>query len=113
MGFFQDLREDLSQAVNELMPDEEALQDEGVSETEHLEDLDEEQEEYRTYLSPDICVQRLVSRAPEENTVFCNWGMSWWKIRDMIDEIMETEDLRQGCRCDYLNRDYYFWQQRR
>lgn len=61
------------------------------------------------FLSPEICVQRLVSRAPEENTVFCNWGMSWWRIRDLIDEIMETEDIFQGDKCDYLNRDYYFW----
>ena len=61
------------------------------------------------YLSPDICVQRLVSRAPEENTVFCNWGMSWWRIRDRIDEIMKLGDISQGDRCDYLNRDYYFW----
>ena len=61
------------------------------------------------YLSPEICVQRLVSRAPEENTVFCNWGMSWWRIRDRIDEIMEAGDISQGDRCDYLNRDYYFW----
>ena len=64
------------------------------------------------FLSPEICVQRLVSRAPEENTVFCNWGMSWWRIRDIIDEIMEAEDIFQGDRCDYLNRDYYFWQKR-
>lgn len=60
-------------------------------------------------LSPEISVQRLVSRAPEKNTVFCNWGRSWWKIRDRIEEIMEQEDLRQGDRCDYLGRDYYFW----
>lgn len=64
---------------------------------------------FMEYLSPDICVQRLVSRAPEENTVFCNWGMSWWRIRDRIDEIMEARDITQGDRCDYLNRDYYFW----
>ena len=64
------------------------------------------------FLSPEICVQRLVSRAPEENTVFCNWGMSWWRIRDIIDEIMEAEDIFPGDRCDYLNRDYYFWQKR-
>lgn len=61
------------------------------------------------FLSPEICVQRLVSRAPEENTVFCNWGRSWWKIRDRIAEIMEERDIFQGCRFDYLNRDYYFW----
>ncbi len=65
------------------------------------------------YLSPDICVQRLVSRAPEQETVFCNWGMSWWKVRDMIDRIMEENDLCQGDKCDYLGRDYYFWKKRR
>ena len=64
---------------------------------------------FLAFLSPEICVQRLVSRAPEENTVFCNWGRSWWKIRDRIEEILEEKDLFQGCRYDYLNRDYYFW----
>ena len=64
---------------------------------------------FLTFLSPEICVQRLVSRAPEENTVFCNWGQSWWKIRDRIEELLEERDLFQGCRFDYLNRDYYFW----
>ncbi len=64
---------------------------------------------FLSYLSPKICIQRLVSRAPEENTAFCNWGMSWWRVRDQIDAIMEAEDISQGDRCDYLNRDYYFW----
>ncbi len=58
-------------------------------------------------ISPDMIVQRLVSRAPEENTVFCNWGMSWWRIRDMITERLESRGSAQGSRCDYLNRDYY------
>jgi radical SAM protein (TIGR01212 family) len=55
------------------------------------------------YLSPDIAVQRLLARAPESETLFCNWGMSWWRIRDMIEETMEQRDVRQGDLCDYLN----------
>ena len=67
---------------------------------------------FLSYLSPGICVQRLVSRAPEEDTVFCNWGMSWWRVRDRIEEIMESENISQGDRCNYLGRDYYFWNRR-
>lgn len=54
------------------------------------------------YLRADIVVQRLVARAPEEKTLFCNWDMSWWRIKDMIEEKMETADVFQGDRCDYL-----------
>ena len=58
------------------------------------------------YISPQISVQRLASRAPEENTIFCNWNMSWWRIRDMIEEKMAESGHRQGFRCNYLNMDY-------
>ena len=36
---------------------------------------------FLSYLSPDIAVERLFSRIPEEDAVFCNWGTSWWKLR--------------------------------
>lgn len=55
------------------------------------------------YLDPDIVIQRLIGRAPEENTLFCNWGTSWWKIRDLILEYMARHNSVQGCRFDYLN----------
>lgn len=55
------------------------------------------------YLAPEIVIQRLVGRAPAENTLFCNWGTSWWKIRDMLLEHMQARDSYQGCRCDYLD----------
>lgn len=55
------------------------------------------------YLDPQIVIQRLIGRAPEDNTLFCNWGTSWWKIRDMILEYMARRDSVQGCRFDYLN----------
>lgn len=57
-------------------------------------------------IPPDMVVQRLVSRAPAENTVFCNWGMSWWKIRDRIEETMKRRGVRQGARWNDFSRDY-------
>jgi len=47
-------------------------------------------------LSPEIVVQRLIGRAPKERTLFCNWGMSWWKIKDMIEEEMHKRNTFQG-----------------
>lgn len=55
------------------------------------------------YLNPNIVVQRLVGRAPKEETLFCNWNMSWWRIQDMIDEKLEKLDIYQGKQYDYLN----------
>ena len=34
------------------------------------------------YLNPEIAVERLFSRIPENDAVFCNWGTSWWKLKD-------------------------------
>ena len=55
------------------------------------------------YLSPKIVIQRLLGRAPKEKTLFCNWGASWWKIRDEIENKMLTEKRYQGSRFDYVN----------
>ena len=55
------------------------------------------------YLNPDIVVQRILGRAPEEDTLFVNWDTSWWKIRDEIVEMMEERETRQGAKFDYLN----------
>ncbi len=55
------------------------------------------------YLSPDIVIQRLIGRAKEEHTLFANYGMSWWKIKDNIDEQLEFLDTYQGKKCNYLN----------
>ncbi|AOY78097.1 TIGR01212 family radical SAM protein [Clostridium formicaceticum] len=54
------------------------------------------------YLAPNIIVQRLIGRAPEENSVFVNWNRSWWKIRDEIHEMMEKDNSYQGKRANYL-----------
>lgn len=48
------------------------------------------------HLNKDCAIQRVVGRAPKEDTVFCNWNTSWWKIKDKIDEKMLKESLYQG-----------------
>lgn len=55
------------------------------------------------YTRPDIVFQRLIGRAPKEATEFANWGMGWWKIRDMIDAELERRGTRQGEKCTYLH----------
>ncbi|MBS4536573.1 TIGR01212 family radical SAM protein [Clostridium sp. D2Q-14] len=55
------------------------------------------------YLDKDIVIQRLIGRAPEENTLFVNWSTSWWKIKDEILNEMEVRNIIQGQKCDYLN----------
>lgn len=59
--------------------------------------------EFLRYLDPMIVLQRLVGRAPEENTIFTNWSMGWWRVQDLIDQIMEDEDISQGSGYDYLH----------
>lgn len=55
------------------------------------------------YLSPEIIIQRLIGRAPKEETLFCNYGLSWWRIKDLILEEMLRRGSVQGCRFDYLS----------
>ncbi len=54
------------------------------------------------HLSPDISVARIIGRAPEKDTRIANFGMSWWKIKDMICGKMEAENIRQGDMYTYL-----------
>ncbi len=55
-----------------------------------------------SYLSSDIVIQRLVSRAKQGETVFSNYGLSWWKIKDNIENELELRNVYQGDKCDYL-----------
>ncbi|WP_427340126.1 TIGR01212 family radical SAM protein [Caloranaerobacter sp. DY30410] len=55
------------------------------------------------YLKSDIVVQRLIGRAPEENTIFVNWNTSWWKVKEeIINKMIELKTF-QGKKCSYLN----------
>lgn len=55
------------------------------------------------YLDPKVVVQRVIGRAPEENSLFVNWNESWWKIRDEIVSRMEERNSEQGIKYNYLN----------
>ena len=59
--------------------------------------------QFLRHLHPDIVLQRLVGRAPEDNTLFTNWSMGWWRVQDLIDDMMDDLDAHQGDLCDYLN----------
>ena len=61
-----------------------------------VEDYIEKVITFLEYINPDIAIQRIIGRAPEEFTLFSNWGMSWWKIKDMIEEKMKNENRYQG-----------------
>jgi hypothetical protein len=47
-------------------------------------------------LKPTIALSRLVSRIPEEDGLFSNWGCSWWKIYNDIINQLEEKSLYQG-----------------
>lgn len=61
------------------------------------------------YLKESIVVQRIIGRAPMENTLFVNWNKSWWKIRDEIVEEMIKRNTKQGAKCNYLNGKAIKW----
>lgn len=54
------------------------------------------------HLNKDIVVQRLAGRAPKENSIFVNWGMSWWRIKDEILHKMESENRYQGSKNKFI-----------
>lgn len=55
------------------------------------------------YLSPEIIVERLFSRVPEEDADFSNWNTSWWKLQDELLTKMQAQNAYQGKDFDYLN----------
>jgi radical SAM protein (TIGR01212 family) len=68
-----------------------------------LEEYIERMITFLEYLDPCIVIQRIIGRAPAERTLFCNWGISWWKILDLVEEKMQKENRFQGKKFNYLN----------
>ena len=68
-----------------------------------LDDYIEKVITFLEYLDPKIAIQRIIGRAPEEFTLFSNWGMSWWKIKEMIEQKMKEESRFQGRLFTYTN----------
>lgn len=56
--------------------------------------------EFLRLVKPDVAIQRLVGRSPAEDTLFCNWDTSWWKIKDQIINTMDQMGYRQGDKSD-------------
>lgn len=52
--------------------------------------------EFLRHIDSRCAIARLVGRAPEEDTIFCNWDRSWWLIRDEIVSFMEENSIKQG-----------------
>ena len=55
------------------------------------------------YLDPRIVVQRLIGRAPKEDSVITNWNTSWWKIKDELEAHMKQENNYQGRKFSGMN----------
>lgn len=48
------------------------------------------------HLAPHIVIQRIIGRAPAEDTLIANWHTSWWKVRDLIEATMRERGITQG-----------------
>jgi len=79
------------------------LYEKGELEIDSKEDYMERVLTFLEYLSPDIAVQRLLGRAPEDKTLFVNWGKHWSQIHQMILNKMDRVDFQQGEKYDYLD----------
>ena len=55
------------------------------------------------YVRPDMVIERLFSRIPEDDACFSNWGCSWWKLQDELLALLEEKDIVQGELCRYMN----------
>ena len=53
-------------------------------------------------LAPDIAVQRLIGRAPGDESIFENWDTPWWEIHDLIIKRMNERGTYQGRSYNYL-----------
>ena len=54
-------------------------------------------------LDPKIAVERLFSRVPEKDALFCNWQTSWWRLKDEFEDYMKQYDSFQGKGFNYTN----------
>ncbi|MCL6639243.1 MAG: TIGR01212 family radical SAM protein [Firmicutes bacterium] len=55
------------------------------------------------HLDPAAVIQRLVGKGPARSVVFSNWGVSWWVVKQRIEEYLERTDSYQGKLFNYLN----------
>lgn len=75
----------------------------GEIEIEPLESYIDSVVTFLEHLDPQIVIQRLVGKGPLESLIFSNWGVSWWKIKQLIEQALEERNTRQGMKFNYLN----------
>jgi radical SAM protein (TIGR01212 family) len=59
--------------------------------------------EFLEYLDPAVVIQRLVGKGPRADLLFSNWGISWWLVKQRIEDCLARYDTFQGKKFDYLN----------
>lgn len=52
--------------------------------------------DFLRHINPEICVERLFSRAPESESLFCNWGRSWRFLQNELERMMKEQGIHQG-----------------
>ncbi|MBQ3054261.1 MAG: TIGR01212 family radical SAM protein [Clostridia bacterium] len=55
-------------------------------------------------LHRECAVERIIGRAPQDDTLIANFNTGWWKIKEEIEEIMDRENYSQG---DLLKLDVF------
>lgn len=60
--------------------------------------------QFLAHLRSDIVIERLFSRIPEKDSLFSNWGMSWWKCQEEFLSYMKEHDLYQGKKYETLGK---------
>lgn len=68
-----------------------------------LDDYVDRVAEFLDRLDPGMVIQRLVGKGPRTDLLFCNWGLSWWLVKQRIEDNLLKNGIYQGRRFDYLN----------
>ena len=59
--------------------------------------------EFLKCLDPDMVIQRLVGKGPRADLLFSNWGLSWWLVKQRIEDYLVKNGIYQGLQFDYLD----------
>lgn len=68
-----------------------------------LDDYVDRVTEFLEHLDPAMVLQRLVGKGPRADLLFCNWGLSWWLVKQRIEDNLLKKGIYQGRKFDYLN----------
>ena len=98
MGFFQDLKEDLSQAVNELLPEEVKMEEVDAMKSEEIKDSDEVDQQNLTQESSNEA--HLFEQAEEEDAKQSSEELELNELALMLEKMEEMEKQEQALSFD-------------